>query len=175
MNNNSYPRTATNTIISSSTFESLDRIENGLVIKNKKKEEIKIEYSALFKIYIRKCKLNLYKKIGILSLLLLLIPALDNYLPIELIIFAIGILAIPMMVKLNNYIQYQLVLQDYEGAIYKRNFGVKTKQEHINLINIVRKEIFQATIDNNTIQPRIPKEDINVIDEKQVFSALSIA
>jgi hypothetical protein len=174
---NSYSTAAKdqNAIITKTAFYSLQMIENGLVLKNKKKEEITLFYAELCKTYIKKNRISFVKKIGILSFLLVLVPILDSILPYEFVVFSLGIGSIPLLVKLNIHTSYQLVLLHQNGTVYKKKFGKNTKQEYNNKVNLIRKEIYDATVVNQDFQSKNPIEELEVLHQEQVYASLSIA
>lgn len=116
-------------------------VEKGVIVTKKNKETITILFSELNKIYIRKYKFSFQRKIGFLSLLLIITAIISIYLPIESVMLT-SILSIPFMVMMNRYKSYQLYLQLYNGTSFSKRFNNKAKQEHINLVNRIRNEIF---------------------------------
>lgn len=164
---------ATNsTTYSTTKFGTLNLIDKGLLLIKKNKEEHVILFSELNKIYIKKCKFSFLKKIGLLSLFLILIATFSNYLPIEIVLLA-SILLIPLFAKINTYKKYQLNILLKDGTFFIKNFNQDTKQEYIKMVNLVRKEIF-----DNHIIFNIPKEIPSTekkISEDYAFPSLSIA
>jgi len=54
-----------------------------------------------------------------------------------------------MIVKLNIYKWYELHLQLTGGNLYKKMFYLCNKQEHINFVNMFRKQVFECHIKSN--------------------------
>lgn len=127
--------------IGTNKFSTLSFVEKGVIVTKKNKETTTILFSELNKIYIRKHKFSFQSKIGFLSLLLIITAIIAIYLPIE-IIMLVSTLSIPLIVMINRHKNYQLYLQLYNGTSFSKGFNNKTKQEHINLVNRIRNEIF---------------------------------
>lgn len=159
------------TILCAKKFKKLNLVENSVVLINKKKEETIISFSELNKIYIQKYKFSFLDKIGLISILLILTFVFFIYLPIELVFLA-SILAIIYIAKLNNYKRYQLNLLLNNRTLFIKKFKNNTKQENINIVNGVRKKIFENQNRLN-IQNEKPFTKIS-IGEENSFSTLSI-
>ena len=129
-------------------FKSIILEENGILLDLKRDQQTAISFSELNKIYIKKRKFSIMNKIGIFSILLFLTAIVSNYFPIE-IVFLIVILYIPFTVKLNTHIRYQLHVLLYDGTFFIKNFNKDSKQDHINLVHLVRKEVFYYQVNFN--------------------------
>jgi len=94
------------------------------------------------------------------------------YLQLELLV-ASSFLYIPLIAKMNTYKWYQLNVLLDDGTFFNKIFYTITKQEYINLVNVVRKEIFDNRIQSNLIN----KNDLEAIAivEDYSFQALNIA
>lgn len=160
------------TAIGTTAFCSITLVEKGVILNTKKKNETMILFSELNKINIIKHKFNFLNKLVILFLLLLFTAILSIYLPLEIVSLS-TILLIPLIVKVNTYKRYQLNLRLHDGTVFKREFNNHTKQEYINLVNLVRKEIF-----DNQIKYVNQKETALItenIAEDYSFATLSIS
>ncbi len=159
------------TAFSTHKFSKLNLVESGLVLIKKNKEQTDISFSKLNKIYIKKCKLSLMNKIGILSILLILTAISSIYLPTEMVFLAL-ILLIPLTVKMNTYKRYQLNVLLNNGTFFIKNIKKDSKQDHIKLMNVVRKEIFDNHVRFN-FRGQIPST-YETISEDYAYSSLSI-
>jgi len=129
-------------------FNKLTIEENGLIVKNKKNEEMSILYSEINMVYIKKRKLSLPSKIAFIMLLLMLLASLSIFLPIEFLMLS-SILCIPLIAKMNTYKWYEFNLQIKDRKLYVKVFYLRTKQEHINFVNQVRNQLFECQIKSN--------------------------
>jgi len=153
-------------------FCTFSYIENGVILIDNKEEENNILFSELNKVYIRKCKISLLNKISLLSILFILISVFSIYLPIEIVLL-VSILYIPLIVKMNTYKRYQFNLLLNDGNLFFKYFDKEIKQDYINVVNAIRKEIFDNQIKSN-IQIKKPSETTVIVPE-YTLSTLSIA
>jgi len=166
-------RIATNSTVSSTVkFGKFNVNENGLILIKKNKEENVFQFSELNKIYIKKIKFSFLHKIGLLSLLLILLAIFFVILPVELVLLT-SILYITVVVKINTYKRYQLNILLKDGTFFIKFFNKDTKQEYIRLVNRVRKEIFDNQI--QFISNKEIQSTVKTISEDYAFSTLSIA
>ena len=126
---------------------------SGLIVAHKQKEVSSILYSDIVKIYIEKQKLELKIKSGILSVLLLLVFTSIVFLPIEMALIFL-FLSLPLLVWIYDFKSYRLNIIDQSNTLYFKKFYKSNKQEHIELVNFIRKEIF-----DNKIKSRIRFEE----------------
>jgi hypothetical protein len=153
-------------------FSDLSFIEKGVIVTQKNKEEYPILFSELNKIYIKKCQFSSLNKIGVFSVLLILSALLNIFLHLEIVLIA-SILYIPLIAMMNTYKSYQLHLLLYDGTFFNKKFNKKAKQEYINVVSRVRKELFEHQIKYNT---QYKKPIVNTkIEEEIVFLKLTIA
>jgi ABC-type multidrug transport system permease subunit len=136
------------TTLGSNKFKTLTLEKHGLIVVNKKKEKTTIMFSELNKIYINKHKFSNLNKIGFMTLVLFSIIISSFYLQLELLV-ASSFLYIPLIAKMNTYKWYQLNVLLDDGTFFNKIFYTITKQEYINLVNVVRKEIFDNRIQSN--------------------------
>jgi hypothetical protein len=172
MKNKTLTTKASNSI-RTALFTSLTLVENGLILKNDKKEGTTILFPELDKIYIKRCHLSLAFKFGLLLMPFFITSVFLNFLPVEVLLFVESILFIPLFVWMNNYKWYQLNVLLNDGAFYMKTFYVGTKYQHINLLNAVKKEIFDYHIKSN-LQYEQPLE-VDSVAANYLLSTLSIA
>jgi hypothetical protein len=137
------------TEISTYKFSDLSFFEKGVIVTKKNKEEYPILFSELNKIYIKKHQLSYLNKIGVFSVLLILSALLYINLPLE-IVFILFILCFPLIAKMSTYKRYNLYLLLYDGTFFIKEFNKKTKDEYINVVSRVSKELFAHQIKYNT-------------------------
>lgn len=159
------------TTYSTTKFDTLNIIDNGLILIIKKKEKNTILFSELNKIYIEKCKFSFLNKLSLLSLFLIIIAICSYYLPMEIVALT-SILVIPLFAKINTYKRYQLKILLKDGTCFNKKINQDTKQEYIKIVNLVRKEIFNNYVKFN-IQKEIPST-VQKISEDYAFSSLSL-
>ena len=152
-------------------FGKINLVENGLVLIKKNKEQTDISFSELNKIYIKKYKLSFINKTGIL-LILLILPAISSiYLSKEIVVLTL-ILFIPLTVKINTYKRYQLHILLNDGTFFIKNLKKDAKQDHINLVNLFRKEIFDNRVKYN-FQRQTPSTN-ETLSKDYAYSSLRI-
>lgn len=134
-------------------IDSLTSDNSGIIVAHKKKEVSSILYSDIVKIYIEKQKLELKIKLGILSVLLLLVFTSILFLPIEMALISL-FLSLPLLVWIYDFKSYRLKIIDQSNTLYFKKFYKSNKQEHIELVNTIRKDIF-----DNKIKSRIRFEE----------------
>jgi hypothetical protein len=132
--------------IRNDSFSSLKIEGDRLILINKKKEETVILISELHKIYITKHQFSFIIKMGIALIPLVLTFIFNNNFPLETALFVFFLLFIPLFVGLNNYRWYQLQLLLNDGVVFKKVFFTRTKQEQINVIHSVKKEMYNNFI-----------------------------
>lgn len=131
------------------SFSSVTIRGNELIVTNKQEEETTILISELQKIYISKRQFSFIFKIGVTIFPLLFLVIFYNYFPIEIILFGCFLLFFPLFVNLNNYKWYHLHLVHTDGRFFKKVFYTTTKQEQINIVNSVKKEMYYNHIRSN--------------------------
>lgn len=129
------------------SFNSLTIGESRLVLRNKEKDKFIIFFAELNKIFIKKRQLSIFFKIGIIGLSLFFLAILENYFSLGLVLVVGLFLVLPFFVWSNNYKWYQLIILHHDGTFFIKTFYKKEKQEQINLVNVVKKEV----INNNTM------------------------
>jgi hypothetical protein len=149
-------------------FITLKIDEKRLILINKKEEEFGILFSELDKIFIKRCQLSFFLKVGITLTSLFIISVLANYLLIEIVLFASLLFVIPLLLWMNNYKWYQLNLRLNDGTFYSKTFYKEKKQEQITLVNVVKKEIY-----DNHIRSNFRNEKGSVADLVEVSNSLS--
>jgi hypothetical protein len=123
-----------------SKFDTLILIDNGLILKCRKKNEIRISYSELDKVYIDKYTLNPFIEFFCISIPFLLVLVSIQYLPFYLIII-VSLITIPLVfIKVLNYKWYQLNICLKNGAFYRKKVSLNKKAENFSLIHKVQKE-----------------------------------
>jgi uncharacterized membrane protein len=153
-------------------FKTLSLTENGLILKNKNKEEKNVLFSEVHKIYIKKCKFSLLNRIVSLSILLVFVSISAKYLPVGIVLLASIILFTVLLVKMYTCKWYQLHLYLIDGTSHYKVFYSSKKQNYINLVNAVRKGYFDCRLKSN-FQFDTPKEG-KTLEHEFLFSGFNI-
>jgi uncharacterized membrane protein len=162
----------TSTILNTNKFGKLSLVDKGLIAVNYKKEESVFLFSEIEKIYIKKSTFNLFDKIVFLAILSFLLLIIAIYWQVE-IAFTAFILSLLLLVKANNYKRYRLCVMQNNTIFCLKVFYQDNKQEYLNLISTVRKEMYYHQI-NAPIQFKIVK-DCGAAAEGYSFPSIGIA
>jgi hypothetical protein len=130
-------------------IEDLRCNRNGLLLIQNCIEIKSISYSDITKVYIKKQKLEPKIKFGLLFFLLVPLASSIVYLPIEMVLISL-FLYLPIVVWMYDFKSYRLQLIDKSKTLYFKKFNSFTKQEHIDLVNTIRKEIFDLKTGHST-------------------------
>lgn len=123
-------------------FRKLTLTTNGILLILKTKEKKQILFSDLDLIYITVNKMKtIYEVLILLSAIGL---AAFNYLffQIDLILIIAFLVVISIIFKKNDYKSYSLKLRLQNGQIFKNKVPLKSKHDTIDMVNEVRKEIY---------------------------------
>ena len=130
------------TMITSTTkFDCLTVAENGLVLKQGKKQLSQISFSKIDKIYIK-----VYKPKPIYYNLFVISPMLFAFRFFEfvklngemaMVLFPV----IPPLVKTSRFNRYGLVIVTKEGSVYRKRLPLKLKTDTIEIINEVKRKM----------------------------------
>lgn len=132
--------TSTSTDTGAIKFGSLALEDHGLTLKFGKKQERKVSFSELDKIYIKVYKLNpAYRYLFILVPFLLAFLFFE-YIKLDIEMFVALVPVIPVFAKINFYKRYGLVIRLKDGTFYRKKVSKKLKSDHIDLINEVKRE-----------------------------------
>jgi hypothetical protein len=155
------------------SFDSQTIVENGIFIKHKSNEEKIILFPEIEKVFINKFKLSTLNKLGYISIPMFLIFLMLNCLPLDFLVFVALFVCIPILIKMHNYKWYQFNIHLNDNTFYKKKFFMKTKQDHINMVNLVRKEMHNVS--KKDILQKNSIEENKMIEELYVYTTLSIA
>jgi len=120
-------------------FDTLKIAENELIVQNKKEEEISILFSDVDSVFIKRCQLGFFYKVGIPIILLLLIATVADDIDLEIV--PIVALCIAIGIWMNTYRWYQLHLLLHDGNLFYKTFYNDKKQEQMTLLNSINIEI----------------------------------
>jgi len=168
-----------NTIIKPLANNNIKKIEdlrcnnNGLLLIQNSIEMTSISYSDIVKVYIKKQRLEPKIKFGILFVLLLPLASSIVYLPIEMVLISL-FLYLPIVVWMYDFKSYRLQLIDESQTLYFKKFTSFTKQEHIDLVNSIRKEIFDRKTSHSTSHYQSNNCAQQTIDEVYSLQSLRI-
>ena len=126
---------------STTKFDNLTLVENGLVLKDRKKQLGEISFSGVDKIYIKVYKLKpIYGSILVSFPMLLMFLCFESIqLNIELYLAFMPV--IPAFVKTNRFKSYGLVIVSKEGNVYRKKLPLKFKSDTVEIINEVKKKM----------------------------------
>lgn len=129
------------TTTSTTKFDNLTLVENGLVLKHGKKQLSEISFSGMDKIYVKVYKLKpIYGSIFVSFPMLLIFLFFESIqLNIELYLALIPV--IPAFVKTNRFKSYGLVIVAKDGSVYKKQVSRKLKSDTVELINVVKRKM----------------------------------
>ena len=134
------------TTTSTSKFDSLTLVENGLVLKNGKKQFHQVSFSAIEKIHIK-----VYKLKPIYGFLFVMSPMLFAFLCFEFLKLNVEMAmvllpVIPPLVKTNRFNSYGLVIVTKKGSVYRKKLPLKLKTDTIEIINEVKKKMVDYNV-----------------------------
>ncbi|OAB28893.1 hypothetical protein SAMN05444395_102380 [Flavobacterium fryxellicola] len=129
------------------TFDELSLEKNKLILSSRKKRQKAILFSELDEIYISANKFpSLLELLPFLFLIIIATLCL-LYLHLELMLFLPPLLIITFIVKMNDYKSYELKIRLKNGIFFKKKVPLKLKHETLDIINDVRKQIYNYRID----------------------------
>lgn len=133
-------------IIFKNKFKEITLVEHGIILNKRGKIKKEILFSELDQIYISVNKMKLSNKF--LILLLLLFSHL--YLQVEIPIILAYLTVIIFILKMKKFRNYTLKIRLKNGKTFEKKIAEKLKQEAIDIINEIRKEIYDSKIKNST-------------------------
>lgn len=139
-----------NRIIFKNKFKEITLAEHGIILNKRGKIKKEILFSELDQIYISVNKMKLRDKF--LIILLILFSGLFShlYLQVDIPIILVYLTVIIFILKMNKFRNYTLKIRLKNGTAFEKKIAVKLKQEAIDLINEIRKEIYDSKINNGT-------------------------
>lgn len=139
-----------NRIIFKNKFKEITLAEHGIILNKRGKIKKEILFSELDQIYISVNKMKLRDKF--LIILVLLFSGLFShlYLQVDIPIILAYFTVIIFILKMNKFRNYTLQIRLKNGTAFEKKIAVKLKQEAIDLINEIRKEIYDSKIKNST-------------------------
>ncbi|MBC7846028.1 MAG: hypothetical protein H7Y10_06015 [Flavobacterium sp.] len=129
-----------NFIVGTVKFDSLNIVENGLILKNGKKSEIAISFLELDNIYIKSYKLSPIFEFAFILFPFLLVFLSIQYFPYDMVLFVALFTVIPVFVKVYNYKWYRLKVCLKDGTFFMKKVSLRSKSETISMVNSVKKE-----------------------------------
>jgi hypothetical protein len=121
-------------------FDTLKIAENELIVQNKNEVEFSISFSDVDTVFIKRCHLGFFYKVGFIIISLLLIAPVANDIDIEIV--PIIALCIAIGIWMNTYRWYQLHLLLHDGNLFYKTFYSDKKQEQMTLLNSINIEIY---------------------------------
>ena len=153
-------------------FTKVTLVKNGLIlISEKNKKEIPI--SEIDKVYITVDKIAPIYTFSYILLSIAFIRFSIWYLSLDMILIVPSLLIIAAGVKLNDYKSYGLKIYLKNGDYFKKQVSLKLKNDTIEVVNCIRKEIYafniekNETINLNNLRPLESKIQMNSILQEE--------
>lgn len=137
-------------MIFNTKFKRLTLAANGIILSFKSKTNKEILFSEVGKIYISVNRIRPIYELLIIFLSISITIFSYKYLKIDMILLVFFLIVVFISLKMNNYKSYGLKIRLKNGALFKKNVSVKSKIETINLVNTIRKEIYNHKISQTT-------------------------
>lgn len=137
-------------IIFKNKFKEITLAERGIILNKRGKIKKEILFSELDQIYISVHKMNLSNKFLIILVLLFAGLYTHLYLQVVIPIILAYLTVIIFILKMNKFRNYTLKIRLKNGKTFEKKIAEKLKQEAIDLINEIRKEIYYSKIDIST-------------------------
>lgn len=132
-------------MISKNSFDVIGISDRNVILEFKSKEQVKINFSELNAIWIKKNKMS---QIQTFVPLLVLIVGLVFYMFFNFIInfyiLTLFFLFFLVVVKISTYKSYELNIILKNGIIYKKRIPIKLRHETINIINTIKKKKIES-------------------------------
>ena len=129
-------------------FDTITLAKNGLILSFKAKKKRTISFSDLDEIYISVNKTPPFYEFLLLAFAIGIITLYLLYLPLDLMLLIPLLIIIAVILKMNNHKSYELKIRLKNGAFLKKQVPLKLKHETIDIVNNVRKEIYNYKIRN---------------------------
>ncbi|CAM4083998.1 hypothetical protein [Flavobacterium weaverense] len=130
------------------TFEILNIEKNRLIAISKKTVKKEIMFSDLDAIYITVRKSSNFNNAVFLLLSVLLLSVFLFFISHDIALLIPPGLIILTIIKMNYYKGYDLKIRLKNGTIFKMKFPVELKNENINIVNLIRKRVYDYRIAN---------------------------
>ena len=137
-------------IIFKNKFKEITLAEHGIILNKRRKIKKEALFSELDQIYISVHKMNLSNKFLIILVLLFAGLYTHLYLQVDIPIILAYLTVIIFILKMNKFRNYTLKIRLKNGKTFEKKIAEKLKQEAIDLINEIRKEIYDFKIDIST-------------------------
>jgi hypothetical protein len=137
-------------IIYKNKFKEITLAKHGIILNKRGKIKKEILFSELDQIYISVNKMKLSNKFSIILVLLFFGLFSHLYLQVDIPIILAYLTVIIFILKMNKFRNYTLKIRLKNGKTFEKKITEKLKQEAIDLINEIRKEIYDSKIKNST-------------------------
>lgn len=127
-------------------FKKLTLVKNGILLILQKKEQKEILFSELDQIYITVNKMKTFYGILILITAMGLAAFIYIFYQIDFILIFTFLVVTTIILKKNDYKSYYLKLRLKNGEIFENKVHLKSKHQTIDIVNEVRKEIYNSKI-----------------------------
>lgn len=125
-------------------------VEHGIILNKKGKTKKEILFSELDQIYITVNKMKTSNRLLVMLILLFFGLFSYFYLHVDIPIILAYLLVILLILKTNKFRSYTLKIHLKNGKTFKKEVQLKSKQETIDIVTEVRKEIYNSKIKKST-------------------------
>lgn len=136
-------------MIINTKFKKITLVKNGLILGYKSKPKKEISFSELDEIYITVNKIKPIYSLLIILLSIGIAAFSFLYLQTDIILLIAFLIVITIIFKMNDYKSYGLKIRLKNGETFEKQVPVKSKHEMIDIVNDVRKEIYNYKIKNS--------------------------
>lgn len=128
-------------MISKKNFDVVGISDKSVILEFKSKEQVKINFSELNNIWVKKNKMSpIQTFIALLALNAGLVFYIFFNFIINFYILAIFFSSFLVLIKISNYKSYELHIILKNGVIYKKRIPAKLRPDTINIINNIQKK-----------------------------------
>lgn len=137
-------------MILNTSFKKITLVKNGLILDYKSKPKKEILFSEVDEIYITVKKIKTTYELSIILLSIGIVAFSYFYLQTDIILLIAFLIVIAIILKMNDFKSYGLKIRLKNGDTFEKKIPVKSKHETIDLVNDVRKAIYNYKIKNNS-------------------------
>ncbi|MFV8344090.1 hypothetical protein [Flavobacterium sp. XS2P39] len=136
-------------MIFNTNFKKITLVKNGLILDYKSKPKKEILFSELDEIYITVKKIKTIYELSIILLSMGIAAFSYFYLQTDIILLIAFLIVIAIVLKMNDFKSYGLKIRLKNGDTFEKQVPAKSKHETIDLVNDVRKGLYNYKIKNS--------------------------
>lgn len=137
-------------MIFTAKFKNITLVKNGLILDYKSKPKKEILFSELDEIYITVKKMKTIYELLIILLSVGVTAFSYFYLQTDIILLIALFIGIAIVLKMNDFKSYGLKIRLKTGDTFEKQVPAKSKHETIDLVNDVRKGIYNYKTKNSS-------------------------